>query len=218
MAAVYIEPLYIDKGRTIAGTLTHRTNYSMNPEKTVDKTAQQAITDALLGTTNYSQNADKTQGGELVKGYECDPRTVVEEFMLTKKQYAYKTGRNQGKKNVIASEQKAIEVLESSVTKIFTSFASGKISQDIFLQKKDSINDTIERKRSEIKKREEQLHNLIESRNRTENTISELKQFQDLEKLNKDIVDLLIDKILVHDEKDIEIVWRGVFGDGEVGV
>jgi len=37
----------------------------------------------------------------------------------------------------IAAENRAIELLEASVTKIFTSFASGKISKDAFLHKKD---------------------------------------------------------------------------------
>jgi hypothetical protein len=74
----------------------------MNPEKTVPKTAQEAITHTLVGTTDYSKDTAKTSGGELVRGYECDPRTVVEEFMLAKKQYEDRTGRDQGKRNIIA--------------------------------------------------------------------------------------------------------------------
>ena len=121
-------------------------------------------------------------------------------------------------KSMIATEQKAIEVLESSITKIFTSLASGKISKDIFLKKKETINDTLECKRSEIEKWEEQLNNLIEGRSKSENAIADLKHFQALEKLNTEIVELLIDKILIHGEKDIEIVWRGAFGRCEIGL
>ena len=34
--------------------------------------------------------------------------------------------------------------------------------------------------------------------------------------MNREIVDLLIDRILVHNENDIEIIWNGDFdGDGE---
>ena len=114
----------------------------------------------------------------------------------------------------IAAEQKSIEALEAQITKIFTSLASGKITQDVFLQKKSAINDTIERKRVGIEKSAEQLRNLTEGRTQSENVIAELKQFLELEKLDRDIVNLLIDKILVHGENDIEIVWCGSFGEG----
>jgi len=101
MATAWLRPLH-SKGRSIAVTLKYRTDYSMNPEKTVNKKAGQDSAHSLTGSTGYSQNPDKTQGGELVKGYMCDPRTVVEEFMLTKKQYAQQTSRDQGDRNIIA--------------------------------------------------------------------------------------------------------------------
>ena len=119
----------------------------------------------------------------------------------------------QSLENKIATEQKSIEALETQITKIFTSLATDKITQEIFLQKKGAINDTIERKRLEIEKSSEQLRNLIAGRTQSENVIAELKQFLVLEKLDKDIVNLLIDKILVHDENDIEIIWCGNFGE-----
>jgi hypothetical protein len=74
----------------------------MNPEKTVNKNTTLDIAGTLTGSTEYSQNADKTHGRELVKGYMCDPRTVVEEFMLTKKEYDHQTGRDQKDRNIIA--------------------------------------------------------------------------------------------------------------------
>ena len=82
-------------------TIKEGTDYSMNPIKTVNKTAREAIEDAIKGGTDYSQNPEKTNGGELVKAYECDPRTVTEEFMLAKKEYEYLTGRNQGKRDIL---------------------------------------------------------------------------------------------------------------------
>jgi len=118
----------------------------------------------------------------------------------------------------IATEQKSIEALEAQITKIFTSLASGKITQEVFLQKKSSINDAIERKQLGIEKSAEQLRNLTEGRVRSEKVVAELKQFLVLEKLDRDIVNLLVDKILVHDEKDIEIVWCGGFGGSGAGV
>ena len=32
--------------------------------------------------TNYSQNAAKTNDGEFISSYECDPKTADEEFLL----------------------------------------------------------------------------------------------------------------------------------------
>ena len=75
MAATRLIPLHQNKGRTIAQCLADRTAYSKNPEK--------------------------TDGGELISSYGCDPKTVDEEFMLSKRQYEYKTGKKQ-EKNVIA--------------------------------------------------------------------------------------------------------------------
>ena len=61
--------MHVNKGKTLAQSLGDRTDYAKNPEKT-----------------------DK---GELVTGYQCDPMTVDEEFMLSKRQYEQLTGRRQ---------------------------------------------------------------------------------------------------------------------------
>ncbi len=61
------------------------------------KTAAQSLADRL----DYSHNPIKTNDGEFVTGYECDPRTAWEEFLLTKREYEQKTGRQQ-KKDVLA--------------------------------------------------------------------------------------------------------------------
>ena len=45
--------------------------------------------------TDYAQNPEKTEKGELVTGYECDPMTADEEFLLAKRQYLHITGRRQ---------------------------------------------------------------------------------------------------------------------------
>ena len=75
MAATWLKPIHIRKDRTILQSITGRTGYAMNPEKTED--------------------------GLLVRGYACDPRTVDEEFALAKRDYEDNTGRNNGDKNVI---------------------------------------------------------------------------------------------------------------------
>jgi hypothetical protein len=67
--------IHTNKGKTIAQTITDRTDYAKNPLK--------------------------TQHGELVTGYQCDPRTVDTEFLMAKKEYFRITGRSQ-KNDVLA--------------------------------------------------------------------------------------------------------------------
>ncbi|MFI3227855.1 MAG: relaxase/mobilization nuclease domain-containing protein [Clostridia bacterium] len=75
MATTRLIAMHQNKGKTIAACLSDRTDYATNPEKTNE--------------------------GELVSSYECDPRTVQGEFMLSKRLYSEVTGRTQ-KSNVIA--------------------------------------------------------------------------------------------------------------------
>ena len=75
MAATRLIALHINKGKTVAQCLADR--------------------------TDYSQNAAKTNDGEFISSYECDPKTANEEFLLTKRQYQHITGRQQ-KHDVIA--------------------------------------------------------------------------------------------------------------------
>ena len=75
MAATRLIALHVNKGKTVAQCLKDRTDYAQNPEK--------------------------TQKGELVTGFQCDPMTADEEFLLSKRQYQHITGKYQ-KNNVIA--------------------------------------------------------------------------------------------------------------------
>ena len=52
--------------------------------------------------TDYAQNPDKTNGGELVRSYECDPRFVETEFQMSRHEYLMNTGREYYQGNVIA--------------------------------------------------------------------------------------------------------------------
>jgi hypothetical protein len=52
-----------------------------------------SIADRLADRTDYAKNPDKTNDGELLSSYECDPKTVQAEFMLSKRQYDDITGR-----------------------------------------------------------------------------------------------------------------------------
>ena len=61
MAATRLIAMHKNKGKTIAQCLKDRTDYVQNPEKTDD--------------------------GQLISSYECDPKTVEEQFDLTKMSY-----------------------------------------------------------------------------------------------------------------------------------
>lgn len=67
MAATRLIALHRNKGKNVLQSLSDRTEYAMNPEK--------------------------TEGGLLVTGYECDPEMVKEEFLLTKRRYDLLSGR-----------------------------------------------------------------------------------------------------------------------------
>lgn len=68
MAATRIIPLHINKGKSI----------------------QQCVKARL----DYAKNNEKTEDGEFVSSYACDPKTVTEEFMLSKREYYRITGRH----------------------------------------------------------------------------------------------------------------------------
>ncbi|MDR1061371.1 MAG: relaxase/mobilization nuclease domain-containing protein [Clostridiales bacterium] len=60
-----------------------------------------SIESVLRRSADYIENGGKTRGGELVLSHECDPLTAPQEFALAKRQYAVKTGRDQGGRDVI---------------------------------------------------------------------------------------------------------------------
>ena len=76
MATTRLMPLHTGKGRTVA--------------------------EALDRTTDYVKNPEKTDGGELVTAYQCNPAIADQEFLFSKRQYAAITGRNQKEHDVIA--------------------------------------------------------------------------------------------------------------------
>ena len=69
MVATRLIAMHVNKGKTLAQCLEARTDYAQNPEK--------------------------TEKGNLVTAYECDPMTCDEEFLLSKRQYRQFTGRDQ---------------------------------------------------------------------------------------------------------------------------
>ena len=69
MATTRIIPMHQNKGKTIRQCLSYRLDYGKNP--------------------------DKTQEGQLISAYACDPETADAEFALSKREYFQLTGRRQ---------------------------------------------------------------------------------------------------------------------------
>lgn len=69
LATTRIIPMHINKGKTLAQCLSDRLDYGENP--------------------------DKTEAGELISSYECDPKIADAEFLLSKQRYKTITGRAQ---------------------------------------------------------------------------------------------------------------------------
>ena len=76
IATTTLIPLHVGKGKTIASALGRSVDYVENPNKTND--------------------------GELISSYECDPLIAEQQFLFTKSQYTSITGRKQGDRDVIA--------------------------------------------------------------------------------------------------------------------
>ena len=76
MATTRLMPLHSGKGRTVA--------------------------EALDRVTNYVENPEKTNGGDLVTAYQCNPSIADQEFLFSKRQYAVITGRERKDNDVIA--------------------------------------------------------------------------------------------------------------------
>lgn len=60
-----------------------------------------SISACLVDRTDYAKNPYKTNDSEYISSYECDPKTVQAEFLLSKRIYSDVTGREQ-KNDVIA--------------------------------------------------------------------------------------------------------------------
>ena len=66
------------------------------------RAGKRVIAAALKMSLDYIKNPEKTDDGEWVTSYECDPLIVDSEFAFSKRQYAAITGRDQGAHDVIA--------------------------------------------------------------------------------------------------------------------
>jgi len=112
----------------------------------------------------------------------------------------------------INAERQAVKTLENSITKIFTSMVSGDMTTEAFLSKKEVINTSIGRKNAVIEELEERLFALTTGKAASEEVLARLSAYRSLEVLNRDVVDCLISRILIHGDRDVEIVWNDSVG------
>ena len=61
-----------------------------------------AKSSAVAAIIDYVENPQKTDNGRLINSYACGSRTADDEFMLSKKEYEFITGRSQGRHDVVA--------------------------------------------------------------------------------------------------------------------
>jgi DNA invertase Pin-like site-specific DNA recombinase len=118
--------------------------------------------------------------------------------------------------NKIRTEENAVRLLEDSIAKNFTLLVSEKLTREAFVGKKEVVAAAIAQKNAEIGALRGRLRAIAEGKAEAERKLSELRPLPALERLDRGIVDLLIEKILVHGEKDIEIVWAAGFGDPKI--
>ncbi len=79
MATTRLIPMHVIKGQTVAHTVHERLSYAINPEK--------------------------TNSGQLIKAYGCEPETAAGEMLLCKKEYVTYIGRSEEKKSDIVLYQ-----------------------------------------------------------------------------------------------------------------
>ena len=94
--------MHLNKGKSLAKCLADRIDYALNPEKTND--------------------------GEYVSSYECDPKTVLGEFLLSKRIYSDITGRKQ------ANDVIAYQIRQSFKPGEITPELANKIGYDLALK------------------------------------------------------------------------------------
>ena len=107
----------------------------------------------------------------------------------------------------IKAERQAVKQLENSITKIFTSIVSGDMTTEAFVSKKEIINASIIKKKGIIENLETRLAELTTGKAASEEALEKFYAFRNIEKLDRDSVDSLIDRVFIHGDKYIEIVW-----------
>lgn len=110
---------------------------------------------------------------------------------------------------MILVEERQVSLLEESIAKNFEALMERKITQEEFISKKQLVNDTINQKMDKLKHLRISLEAIGSDNKTISQNICKYKEWLSLEKLNREIIDLLVDTIYPQDDKNIEIIWAG---------
>ena len=88
---------------------------------------------SLSERTDYAKNPEKTEKGELITAYGCDPMTADEEFMLQKRQYYHITGK-EPRHDIIAYDIIAYQIRQSFKPGEITAEEANRIGYELGLR------------------------------------------------------------------------------------
>ncbi len=90
----------------------------------------------------------------------------------------------------------------------FEAFASGRITKTEYLKFKSKTDAVLEDSGKKLSKLETKLQDLLREEAESYNGLHVTKDMLKIDALRKELVELLIDKIIVSQDKQIEILWK----------
>lgn len=110
-------------------------------------------------------------------------------------------------RNELASMEKALESLNEEIVTAYEAYRDGFTSREIFLSQRQNIEASMEKLKGKIKIQEEKISKM-ENENHLFPAWYEEDETLKLSKLDKELARMLIEKITVNAENEIEIYWK----------
>lgn len=126
---------------------------------------------------------------------------------------------NQESLNKVSRDEKAIEAQIKEISVLISDakeeklsklqqYHESKLSRDSFMTQKRELDQFIGELSQEIESKTKELTNLIEQMRTKQDDMSLLLQFEDSKKLTEEMVSSFIEKIVVHEDKTVDIYWK----------
>lgn len=90
----------------------------------------------------------------------------------------------------------------------FEAFAFGRITKTEYLEFKSKTDVVLEDSGKKLSKLETKLQDLLREEAESYNGLHVAKDMMNIDTLSKELAELLIDKIIVSQDKQIEILWK----------
>ena len=90
----------------------------------------------------------------------------------------------------------------------FEAFASGRITKTEYMEFKSKADVVLEDSGKKLSKLEIELQELLREEETSYNGLQVTKDMMKIDALSKELAELLIDKIIVSQDKQIEIMWK----------